>query len=407
MTCQVLIVGGGSAGLAAAVGASRSGAATTLVEREEFLGGMATGAMVGTVCGLHLRSEQHCRAVSEGFPRAFGDRLARLSGTEPMVWKEGLRFLPYLPASFADLCSALVEEEGINLLCGASIAGCAVDGDTIRSVSLADSAATRLSADTIVDCTGNAVVTALSGGRVIAPERRQASAIVFTMSGIKVMDPHVLRMMILRDVKRAARNGNGDAACERLSMVPGSCRDDCASFKLGLPIDCDDLDRVGRERVDSVVGFLTSGVAAFDQATLTSIAPLVGVRSGNRPWGRDRLTTEQVLGAMKCDDGVARGAWPVEFWDDRPGPQMTYFAADDYYEIPAGALRSSDFVNLYFAGKSFAASDDAIASARVIGTCLATGYAAGRMAACASIGRPQEEAVRGLRSELATVEEAG
>ena len=113
------------------------------------------------------------------------------------------------------------------------------------------------------------------------------------------------------------------------------------------------------------------------------------------------------VGGAAGGDGVARGAWPVEFWDDRPGPQMTFFASDDYYEIPAGALCSRDFVNLYFAGKSFAASDDAIASARVIGTCLATVYAAGRMAAFASMGRPQAEAVRGLRSELATVEESG
>ena len=78
---------------------------------------------------------------------------------------------------------------------------------------------------------------------------------------------------------------------------------------------------------------------------------------------------------------------------------MTYLPLDDYYEIPAGALQSKDFENLFFAGRGIAAENKAIASARVIGTCLGTGFAAGWLAAGQSRGVDRQTSVLELRRE--------
>ena len=83
------------------------------------------------------------------------------------------------------------------------------------------------------------------------------------------------------------------------------------------------------------------------------------------------------MNCIKHEDAICNGAWPVEYW--RTGNkkvEMTWFAENDFYTIPAGCLLSSEKENLFFGGKIISAEEKAIASARVIGTCLGTGFAA-------------------------------
>jgi hypothetical protein len=96
--------------------------------------------------------------------------------------------------------------------------------------------------------------------------------------------------------------------------------------------------------------------------------------------GIELLNEKQVLSCAKPNNGVAIGAWPIEYWGKQGKPDMHYFPADDCYWVPAGALVSKSLTNLFFAGRIISATEQAIASARVIGTCLNTGYAAGMLA---------------------------
>ena len=89
--CDVLVVGGGVSGIAAAVGASRAGAKVALIEKYGFLGGMATAGMVSTVCGAYLHSaEGKARFVSQGFVKECIQALADRSGAEPLALPGGL-----------------------------------------------------------------------------------------------------------------------------------------------------------------------------------------------------------------------------------------------------------------------------------------------------------------------------
>jgi hypothetical protein len=112
------------------------------------------------------------------------------------------------------------------------------------------------------------------------------------------------------------------------------------------------------------------------------VAPQVGVRESRRLIGRYQLTREDVLTGRTFDDAVARASWPIELWQDgQLGATYEYLEDGQTYEIPLRSLQARDIENLFVAGRCMSATHEALGSARVIGTCLATGDAVGMAAA--------------------------
>ena len=108
-------------------------------------------------------------------------------------------------------------------------------------------------------------------------------------------------------------------------------------------------------------------------------AAQVGVRESRRIVGRHRLTRAEVLGGRRSADGIARAAWPIELWrEGTAGASYEYLADGDWYDVPIGCLRATATRTSLAAGRCISGDSDALGSARVIGTCLATGVAAGR-----------------------------
>jgi hypothetical protein len=97
--------------------------------------------------------------------------------------------------------------------------------------------------------------------------------------------------------------------------------------------------------------------------------------------GQYVLTGADVLAGRKFHDVAARCAWPIEQWNTRGHARLRYLPEGQHYEIPARSLRAAHAQNLFMAGKVISADADGIASARVMGCCLATGAAASRLAA--------------------------
>ena len=135
--CDVLVIGGGAAGIAAATAAGRAGAKTILLERYGFLGGLATAAQVGTICGVYLRDTAGAKAVpvSGGFAQEFASRLQETGGTKPLCVDRGLWMLPYSPPDFARVADALVgEAKNVQLILHATVAETRADNSKIISV---------------------------------------------------------------------------------------------------------------------------------------------------------------------------------------------------------------------------------------------------------------------------------
>lgn len=400
---DVLVVGGGVAGIAAARAASLHGARVVLIDTADALGGKATAAMVGTLCGIWLRhSDAQPRPAMAGFPLQFAERLARASGTSVVAGVHGLKFLPYAVDAFAALGNEVLIEARVDLRSSAKLVSCAWH-DGVAQVHWNEQGAQHaMQALAVVDCTGSAVVSALCGDRMIEAEAYQAPAQVIVLEGVKGDDATRLDRIVQRALLRADARAQGIGS---VSIVPGSYSQGTLLLKVGLPhrLRGDDyretIHEQGRASALRVVELLRKDAEAFVNASIARMPPETGIRTERRGHGLVVLNEEDVLACRKQPDAIANGAWPIEEWGEGTNASMTWFAEGDHYHIPADALRSARFPALFFAGRGLSASERAIASARVMGTCLATGHAAGTLAAYQVSGQSAADAIAAIQSE--------
>jgi hypothetical protein len=413
ISCDVLVIGGGAAGVAAATAAGRAGARVVLLERYGFLGGLATTAQVGTICGLYLRDSVHAQAtlVAGGFLGEFASRLRQAAGREPMRLEAGLWVLPFSTDAFTRVADTLVSESGnVTLVLHATVADAHAEGPHLVEVrALAWNERLVVRAGAVVDCSGEATAAALTGAGVEDGAADQVPALVFCLEDVEPGLAERGLLEVRRELRRAVEQGRLSPACERLSLVPGTGGDGRLSLKLNLPPaesgrpswqQVTDSERTARTLVDDLVRFLVDNTISCRNARLHSVAPQLGIRSGRRIRGRAKLTDKDVLGTRKSALGVARGCWPMERWGEGPRPDMVYFHEDGYYEIPLDCLRPVELENALVAGRCFSSEAGAMSSARVIGTALATGWAAGTAAAFQAMGRPADEAVDTIRKQM-------
>jgi molybdopterin-biosynthesis enzyme MoeA-like protein len=371
MQTDVLVLGGGSAGIAAAIAARKMGAQVTLIERHPFLGGMATAAMVGTFCGLYYRDPHKAQVATPGFPIEFA---TAVSEQYPKRFAENLWFLPYEPKNFERVALAELQEHEVRVHLETTVTEITKDDAGFRI--------NGIESPTLIDCSGFAFASESLGLPTKQTETHQAGAIVFGAEGLPDMPTDLLRLALIREIKRGIREHGFSGDLLRLSIVPGTHKENEALLKLGMPLPFSDdeiaYEKLAREYEQQCLDALHR---YFPDLKQTVRATRVGVRSSKRPLGDTVLTELDVLACNKPDDGVAIGACPIEFWGKAIKPEMVYFDPHDHYTIPAGCLQTVACPGLFFAGRNISADERALASARVMGTCLGTGYAAGQLAA--------------------------
>ena len=414
LSCDVLIIGGGTAGVAAATAAGRAGARVVLLERYGFLGGLATAAQVGTLCGLYLRDTADVEAipVAGGFVQEFAARLQRATGSGPLRLEAGLWVLPCPAPSFARVADAIVSESGnVTLALHATVAEVRIEGSRMAEVrALAWNEPLIVRPGSVVDCSGEATAVALAGADVENGAADQAPALVFALENVAPDFAEGGWVEVRRELRRAVEAGRLAALSERLALVPGTGRGGRWVLKLNLAVGTPDgsrpwqqitaQEREARALLGELERFLVENIASCRGARLCSVAAQLGIRSGRRLQGRARLADDDVLGARKSALGIARGGWPMERWGNNLRPEMTFFNERDYYEIPLDCMRPAGLDNVLVAGRCLSATARAMTSARVMGTALATGWAAGTVAAYHASDRPLEEAVGTLRRQM-------
>lgn len=400
LSYDVAVLGGGAAGLAAAVSAASQGARTLLVEKYGFLGGMATAGMVGTICGLyHNARDGSPRLLNHGLAEVFARRLAELPGCQGPVRHGRVAVLPYHPFAFACLADQLTAEQpALEVWLHAYLVSAEAQGPLLTAVEVASWDGRReVGARAFVDATGDAVLSALAGGdlETAPPAERQLPSLVFAMQGV---DQEQLRggrvVGVLRAVALAEAEGRLPEGSSNLALRPTAQPGEVVG-KLaledrgtGAPSDMAVIEREARRRVAALARFLVEAVPAFAAGFLSHTAPQVGVREGRRILGRYRLSRQDVLQGRAFEDGQARAAWPIELWEPgKTGASYEYLEDGASYEIPLRALRPARLENLFVAGRCLSASHQAAGSARVIGTCLAVGEAVGKIAAECAAGR--------------------
>lgn len=385
---DVVIIGAGSAGVAATIAASEKQQQVILIEKNNYLGGLATGAEVGTICGLYAFSKNPVsQYVVSGFVKEFAEELKNRSQTAPLHNSIGMHYLPYNISAYKQLCQALVSKPNIITMYNHSVVDVEQTNNQINSVTVNDGInKIIIVCKTVVDCSGNAIVSQLLNIPVIKSNTYQAAAQVFTMQGIDNTNEALLGMMLIKEIKKGIDAGVLASYYDRISIVQGSVINKQVSFKIGIPVEVTHTDanklevkNKAVELVKTIAIFLIENVASFKNASLLSYAPEVGYRVDCRGLGKYILVEGDVLQCKKFETSIANGAWPIEIWGQDKRVQMRYFAEDNFYQIPKECLVSDKISNLFFAGRNISADDIAIASARVMGICLQTGYAAGNL----------------------------
>ena len=392
---DVLVVGGGSAGLAAALAAARAGAEVLLVERHGFLGGTGTAALVHSFCGLYLvRGEPGAVLANGGIAAEMEERMRRATGLGP-VRMGRVDVLPQHPAEFVRIAEALVSaEHRIKTRFDSEVVKLERDGDGWLADVWCEDRLERVSARCVVDASGDATAANLlgvecdveAGGRL---QRPAYVAAVAAVAGGPLDDDG--RLGLAQRVVDGVRSGRLDVAALgvsfRSSGRPGEVFvtiDLTAGGDAYDPLDPLCLARVeaeGRAMVSALVAWLREAEPAWREAMVACWPMRVGVRESRRWRGKTVLHAAEWLVGARYPDEIGLATWPMEFRETNRGPKLRFPEDDKPCGIPAGCLQAAGFDNLFVAGRCISVDHDVQASVRVMGTCFVTGEAAGRLAA--------------------------
>lgn len=395
---DVLVIGGGSAGMAAAIASARAGAKTLLVEKHGFLGGIATAGIVGSFCGFFTSGEEK-KPIVGGVARTLLDKLAVHSGvSEKRISKVNPRLgvYQYNPEVLKHVADRLTTDAGAQLLFHTSVCGVIPgDGNTVKGVFIENKSGRYVAlGKVIVDTTGDGDAAAMAGVPFELGDGQgsgQAMTAMFRLANVDFEKFEKLDRARLRE-KLAEVKQSGEFKFSRIDPVIGPALPvGVVQVNLtGMPgldgTNAKDLTLAeveGRRQVFEYLQFFKKYEPGFEKAEVVDIGSQVGIRETRRVMGHYVLNEEEMLAGKKFADGIALGAWPVEFHDPMSGKIVWKYldVNDDYYAIPMGCIIARNVPNLLMAGRCISTTHIAQASTRVIGPALALGEAAGSLAA--------------------------
>lgn len=390
---DVTVIGGGSAGLAAAVSAARTGARTLLLERHGYLGGMGTASLVHTFCGLYLlRDEPGAVIANEGFPQEIAERMIEATGIGPQRMGR-LDVLPQHPVEFARIADELVAAEtSLELRLHTEVYELTTESAGWKIRTCGRAGGRFIHSTVLVDATGDAEVSRWIRGLALMTEapQLQRPAFIFAIQGLPDLGESA-RLECSGLLVEGLRAGR--LAAEVLGMTfraSGRVGEVFASIDLPAGEGAYDpfspncltaLETTGRGLATAVLAWFKEKAPAWRQAYVSHWPARAGVRESRRWVGEHVLTGEEILSSARFEDEIALATWPMEFRENAKGPKLRYPRENRPAGIPLRCLIPKGIERLFVAGRCISTDHDAQASIRVMGTCFATGQAAGRAAA--------------------------
>ncbi|MDZ4657539.1 MAG: FAD-dependent oxidoreductase [Bythopirellula sp.] len=384
---EVVIVGAGAAGMAAAIAAARAGANVSLIERTATSGGTVANALIHTLGGIYDQDQQ---LLNGGLAAELSDRLFQASPLTRIRRIGKTQCLNICPQIYQQVVEKwLAEETRIERLYETCVTQVTVDGDrVVQCTAECGNRTVTVRPTAIVDTTGTAEVVRLIDPQCVNDDNLHAAGgFIFRLRGVR---PGTLsfpkNITLVKKLRDAARQAKLPSSCEHAWLDQGAY-DDEVFVKLFVPLTDDwrnpvQLAELTRDTLDiqrQVIALLHEW-PEFRDARLIATGSL-GVRDGGRIRGEYYLTEEDVRACRRFDDAACRCCWPIEYWHPTQGLELEYLPAGEYYEIPLRALKVQGLTNVWSAGKCLSADHKAQSSARVVGQCWAMGEAVGRAAA--------------------------
>jgi hypothetical protein len=410
---DVVVCGGGPAGIMAAVSAAKNGAVTALVERYGFLGGMATAGYVLPISEFCNNAKQ----VIGGLPWDFVKLLEAMKGAEIEYPIGNISFNPEI---YKLAAQRMVLDAGVSLYLHSYVSGCVLNEKTITHIVINNKNGTEaLEGRYFIDCTGDADLAVYAGipmQPLSPPDKMLPASLCFLLSDVDTealggihherekfsYDNHQIKDFLdaLRSTQKIPLFG-GPWFCS--TTIKGLVAVNMTRISANMADNRDQTRAECRLREDAhqLISLLKENFPAFKNCNLVATGVQAGIRETRRIAGAHILSGSEYLAATEFEDAVSRATHPIDIHSaTRTDMKLTYLEEAGY--IPYRSLIASGFQNYFAAGRCISVDYDASASIRVQAPAMELGQAAGMAAAlCAKNGSPADKAdIKELRALL-------
>lgn len=402
---DVLVVGGGAAGVAAAVTAARQGLRVTLVEKYGFCGGGAVAGMSGTICGMYEASDApnaRPEQVVHGFLDEFVTAMEARNGLGPPVRYGKTYTRVHDPLVWREAADALLLEAGVTVIYHAVATSVLLEGGerVDGAVVFSKEGPIQIRAGVTIDASGDADLVAMAGFPSFVGQNGavQNPTMIFRLLGVDV-DRFVSRYgtdtIMPEEISELIRKkgaGNeyrlprakiwlfpttrpNELLCNCTRVVGHDGRE----LNTLYARDFTEAEIEGRRQVREYARFFRDNLFGCENSFVNDTGVQVGVRQTRQAKGVKMLRNAEVTRGAKFADGIARSPWPIELHAGAK-PKVEWLI-NDFYEIPYGCFVPERGEGLLVAGRCLSAEHEAVASARVTAQCFSYGHAIGHAAA--------------------------
>ena len=398
---DLIVVGGGLTGVAAAVSAARQGLQVLLAEQSGCLGGALSTNLIYPFMPFSTRPEPGVRKdLSAGL---FKEMFLRSQAITAKIGPASVAYPePSMSTSRSDICHEhvkfalddMVQEAGVDVLYHVTLSHVKTEGRTLQAAYFASkSGVLELEADFFIDATGDGDLLAFAGcdfqlGRE-SDGLSQPMTTCFRVANVNI--EQINWSEIQAAYKQWQEDGRITNPRENVLVFWGQgMGDGILHFNTTRvthhdptdPFSLSQAETIARGQIREMLEFFRT-FPPFQNAIIISTAA-IGVRESRKLKGEHILTAQELIDCTKFDDAIALGNYDIDIHNPAgTGTSHYYFAPGDYYSIPYRSLLPKEFDNLLVGGRCISATHEAQASIRIMPICATTGEAAGTAVAVA------------------------
>jgi hypothetical protein len=391
---DVVVIGGGSAGICAAIQAARMGAKVLLVEKNGILGGTTIVAGVNVPGLFHAWGKQVVKGIGwEIVERCVRETGGVLPDFNKQLQERHWRFqIPVNKPIYAAICDELMISSGVNVLFHAMIAKIEETRFHFKSIQICTKTGIQTYiCKTIIDCTADANAAIIAGYEIIIHEEFQPATLVCKTSGYCIED--INREELKKKYDEAVKNGeleytdiswNSEGFNMSLVLKFGGNSNHIKSVNAFDSAGRSVVEMDGRKSIYRLYKFLKK-IPGFENLLIDEISPECGVRETANIVGKKTVLDAEYISGKSYDDGVCYSFYPIDLHSSKKsGLDCVPLAEGVVPQIPLRAMLPKNSFNFLVAGRCIASERLANSALRTQSSCMAMGQAAGAVAALAA-----------------------